>query len=66
MKKALLVFGLGLFLLASCKKDYTCACKVNGQTVSTITITATKKNATSACDANDSNMLGVTQDCSIQ
>jgi len=33
MKKALLIFGFGLFLLASCKKDYTCACKIDGQTV---------------------------------
>ncbi|MEY4141293.1 MAG: hypothetical protein RL110_664 [Bacteroidota bacterium] len=66
MKKALLIFGFGLFLLASCKKDYTCACKIDGQTVSTITINDTKKNATATCDESDANILGVVQDCSIQ
>ncbi len=66
MKYALLVFGFGLFLLASCQKDYTCTCQINGQTTETITIRGTKKNATEACDLNDANILGVVQDCSIQ
>lgn len=66
MKKVILFFGLGLFFFTSCKKDYTCACKINGQTVSTITINDTKKNATATCDKSDGNILGVVQDCSIQ
>lgn len=66
MKKVLLIFGFGLFLLTSCKKDYTCACKIDGLTVSTITINDTKKNATATCDESDATILGVVQDCSIQ
>jgi len=30
MKKVLLVLGLGLLALTSCKKDYTCTCEVGG------------------------------------
>ena len=66
MKKLVLAFGLGLFLLASCKKDYTCACKIDGQTVSTSVINDTKKNAETLCNEGDANILGVVQDCSIQ
>lgn len=64
MKKVLLVFGLGLFLLASCKKDYTCACKSGGQVQTSTTIKDTKKNATATCDKNDIAAVGI--DCSIQ
>jgi hypothetical protein len=66
MKKLVLVFGLGLFLLASCKKDYTCACKISGETVSTSVINDTKKNAETKCDEGDATIFGVVQDCSIQ
>ena len=66
MKKLVLAFGLGLFLLASCKKDYTCACQLDGETVSTSVINDTKKNAESKCDEGDANLLGVVVDCSIQ
>lgn len=48
------------------KKDYTCVCKIGGQTVSTVTINDTKKNATATCDESDGNILGFVQDCEIQ
>jgi len=66
MKKILLAFGFGLFLLASCKKDYTCVCKIGVQTVSTVTINDTKKNATATCDESDGYIFGIEQDCEIQ
>jgi len=71
MKKLVLAFGLGLFLLASCKKDYTCACKLSGQTVSTSVINdivnGTKSDVKEACDAGDQpEVLGVSVNCEIQ
>jgi len=62
MKKSLRIGSVaivGIILLASCKKDYTCECAeaiVNGGvpvsvTVSTSNIKATEKNATEQCGA---------------
>jgi hypothetical protein len=54
MKKALLIGSLGVFgvlALASCKKDYTCDCTINGATVSSQIKDAKKKDAQSECDA---------------
>lgn len=69
MKKILLLGSLGLIVLASCKKDYTCTCKWNGLSYSTSTINDTKKNAESKCNEGDVNVTisGVTAatDCSI-
>jgi len=57
MKKVILVFGLGLFLLASCKKDYTCTCTeyLDGIAYAeeSITIHDTKSKATETCDKDD-------------
>jgi len=56
MKKVtLLVAGIALFAMASCKKDYTCECTSNTNGVeadaASITIKETKKKAKVACEA---------------
>jgi hypothetical protein len=37
--------------MSSCKKDWSCSCKVDGQEVSSGTFNAKKKDAQDACDA---------------
>ncbi|MBM3164077.1 MAG: hypothetical protein FJZ80_01330 [Bacteroidetes bacterium] len=75
MKKMLLIFGLGLFLMASCKKDYTCTCTgfIDGEEFpgasSSVTINDTKSNAEEQCDDGDlpeDALTGVAVDCEIQ
>ena len=70
MKKLLIVFGVALFTMASCSKDYTCKCTVtnNGVEVGSTssTITGKKKDATTACDANDASAGGLVTNCEIQ
>jgi hypothetical protein len=53
MKKIAPIAALALFAVAftSCKKDYTCECKMNGTVISTTTIHAKKSDAKSACSA---------------
>jgi hypothetical protein len=67
MKKVLLVAVAGLFVLASCKKDYTCECTVTllgtSQTVSTEYKDVKKKDATETCDKSD--VAGMSE-CSIK
>ncbi len=57
MKKVLLVAVAGMFVLASCKKDYTCECVVTflgpAETTSVVLKDVKKKDAIKACDAND-------------
>lgn len=71
----LLILGLGLFLMASCKKDYTCTCtgSIDGEVVpgasSSVTINDTKSNAEEACDEGDlaeDAFTGIAVDCEIQ
>jgi len=64
MKKLIFLSVVFATLFTSCKKDYTCVCKSNGNTVSTTTIHATKSTATSDCSALGSNGNGLS--CSIQ
>ena len=66
MKKGLIILGLVIFVMTSCKKDYTCSCTSSGQVVSTSIIKDTKRKAESACNANDGTFFGFTLDCSIQ
>ena len=71
MKKLVLAFGLGLFLLASCKKDYTCTCTgyVDGEVAgsSSSIVNGTKSDVKEACDAGDQpEVLGVSVNCEIQ
>jgi len=52
MKKVLVVGTLAVFALASCKKDYTCACKFSNSATLNIDISkAKKKDAESACSS---------------
>lgn len=55
MKKVLLVAVAGMFVLASCKKDYTCECTTTLDGKSTTTPVemkdTKKKDAEKACDA---------------
>ncbi len=68
MKKFIVALGIvALFAgITSCKKSYICACTVGTTEVSARTITDTKKNATTLCDADDSSISGVVHDCEIQ
>jgi len=57
MKKVFAICAVALFAVSftSCKKDYTCTCTtvVTGidDVVTTSTLNASKKDATTACDA---------------
>ena len=54
MKKAFLVSGLIMFLMSSCKKDYTCVCSTSflGTTVSVTTeAKSSKKSAEEWCNS---------------
>lgn len=50
MKKIVVIAVVGLFVFASCKKDYTCDCSVSGQTLTISLNDYKKKDAESACD----------------
>lgn len=69
MKKFIAIAALGVFTLASCKKDYTCECKSTAfgltSSVST-TINNTKKKADESCTAGSKTENGVTVSCSIK
>ena len=50
MKKVFLLASLSVFVLASCKKDYTCECTKTGEPTISIPLTKVKKkDADSAC-----------------
>ena len=51
MKKVILFAAASLFVLASCKKDYTCSCKGDDFSIDVPIQDAKKKDAESACDA---------------
>lgn len=56
MKKSILIGGLAMFAvvaLASCKKDYTCNCTVNGNPVTLQIKDAKKKDAQESCDESE-------------
>ena len=67
MKKIILLSGLTLLTLASCKKDWTCTCtsSIGGTTTTTIS-DKTKSDAKADCDSSDGSVLGVTVDCELQ
>ena len=68
MKKLLLVAVAGVFVLASCKKDYTCTCTFSGDFAGTpatsTTLHAKKADAKTACEAGTNTAYGVT--CAIK
>jgi hypothetical protein len=55
MKKIILVGAVALLGLASCKKDRTCECTIDGTTekVSVTYPKSTKSDAKEACDAGE-------------
>jgi hypothetical protein len=69
MKKIIAIAALGVFTLASCKKDYTCECTSTvfgiSSTVSS-TIKNTKKKAEEACTAGSTTANGATTTCKIK
>ncbi|MBI2259709.1 MAG: hypothetical protein HYU67_12545 [Flavobacteriia bacterium] len=51
MKKVLVIAALGVFVLASCKKDYVCKCTIDGETYTYDLGKIKKKDAKDACDS---------------
>jgi hypothetical protein len=52
MKKVILVAAVGMMALASCKKDYTCDCTLDGSDDLSVALNGYKKgDAQDACDA---------------
>ena len=68
MKKIILLSGLTLLTLASCKKDWTCTCtsSLGSGSSSTTYSNLTKSDAKAACDANDVTAGAITVDCELQ
>jgi hypothetical protein len=68
MKKVLFIAVLGVISLASCKKDYTCACKEDGVTWGTYTVHTTKKKSKQMCEDNEATWKSVAPEvsCDIQ
>lgn len=67
MKKIILLCGLTLLTLASCKKDWTCTCTSSaGGSSSTTIADKTKSDAKADCDGGDASALGVTVDCELK
>jgi hypothetical protein len=68
MKKIILLSGLTLLTLASCKKDWTCTCtsSIGGGSESSTIADKTKSDAKAECDNGDATAFGVTIDCELQ
>lgn len=69
MKKVLALAAVGVFVLASCKKDYTCECTAtNGSisTTSTSTVNGTKKDAKTACENGSATSGNASVVCKIK
>ncbi|MDP4797684.1 MAG: hypothetical protein NWR50_02365 [Crocinitomicaceae bacterium] len=66
MTKVLIAVVAVLFVLSSCKKDYTCACSIGGQEISSSTINDTKANAKKQCDEGDATIFTITTNCEIK
>ena len=68
MKKLVLaVAALGLISLTSCKKDYTCTCKVSGSEIKTEIKDVKKSKAKDGCSAleTQSKMIDANASCSL-
>lgn len=70
MKKLVVVAAVAaLGMMTSCKKEYTCECKLSGfisGTVSEKYSKMKKKDAEKKCDENDASENGQTVECSIK
>ena len=68
MKKLLLVDVVGVFVLTSCAKDYTCTCTYSGVFAGTPAVSSTlhakKSDAKTACENGSNSAYGV--NCAIQ
>ena len=58
MKKVLAVAILGVIVLSSCKKDYTCECKGDMINISIAMDKQKKKDAENSCDAAETTYKG--------
>ncbi|MEN9442729.1 MAG: hypothetical protein RLZ33_2806 [Bacteroidota bacterium] len=66
MKKVLFVAALGMLTLASCKKDYTCECTINGLTSTSTMKDVKKKDAEKSCDALNANAAILSGSCKLK
>jgi hypothetical protein len=69
MKKVLAIAVMGVFVLASCKKDYTCECCVEwdgDKTCASGTVNGKKKDVKEACEAGSSESMGIKTTCAIK
>lgn len=70
MKKLFLVATIvvGVAILASCKKDYSCECNGVGVTFTydTVFTNLSKKDAESKCNSLDVNFFGYGQECELE
>ena len=69
MKKIVIVFG-AILMFASCKKDWTCSCVVNGADAGSYTIAdETKNKAKDECDEGDTSIslfgTSIVSECEI-
>jgi hypothetical protein len=66
MKKVLAIAVLGVFVLSSCKKDYTCSCTVLGMTTDSVLKDVKKKDAEKACDATSTSAAILGGSCTLK
>ena len=69
MKKRIIVFG-AILIFASCKKDWTCSCSINGADAGSFIIAdETKKKAKDECDEGDTSIslfgAAIVSECEI-
>jgi len=58
--------AFGAMTFASCKKDYTCTCTLDGETIGTYKFTKVKKkDAKTACENWDNSVKLVGGSCSL-
>lgn len=67
MKKVFILAAAVLLVLASCKKDYTCVCTINGSSASTTYEDVKKKDAEASCESLETTakFLDPNASCSI-
>jgi hypothetical protein len=74
MKKVLLLAIAGMFIFASCKKEYTCECEMTYTSISFTSKTVSlrsnaklsKKEAKSWCDLNNYSYAGTKSMCTLK
>ncbi len=67
MKKILLLSGLAILVLASCKKDYTCSCSSTTVNLSlgNEVFNDTKENAEALCEAREITLQSASETANI-